>query len=70
MTEAELKSAIVVRDELLREAHELLAVVLLHGAIGLDIRPTFPTSARLRAWNTTLREMKIIGENQQLKQEG
>jgi len=65
MTETELKSDIVIRNELLTEAHEIICAILLRGALQLDIKPVEPLGQRIRNFNVTLRTMGLVGSDQQ-----
>lgn len=56
----------IIRDELLLEAHELLAVVLLRGALQYDIKPEDPIGQRILAFNKTVRSMGIVRDTQQV----
>lgn len=60
MTETELKSDVIIRDELLLEAHEIMAAILLRAAIQLDIKPEDPLGQRIQKFSTTLRTMGIV----------
>lgn len=60
--ENDLFHEIQIRDHLLKEAHELLASVLLASALQLDINPLSQLSERLSDFNKSLRDMHIIGE--------
>lgn len=55
--------------ELLREAHELLATVLLACALHQDINANGPIGQRIKSFNTRLREMGVVGADGDQKAE-
>lgn len=51
------------KNILLREAHDLIAALLLHGTMDYDIVPGIEMVKRIRAFNARLREIGVVDDN-------